>query len=262
MPTNETLEEQTNNDSSTDNTSRTIQIPTEFLYVYSKLLLLMIELGESMLHNCKALCDTKNMPIVECYHMYKAALAANQLAASSDIDASSKSYYTKLSNTLLNYVKTQLDCITENYGDIISFVEPDDVESLVNIFIDMANTNTEIIVQPTDSTSMRVKSVIRGVVMTENYTGSNYGLNASQLSSKTYWHVIAGDEFVPGTSALYINGVRYILDDDDYEEWIVVEDEVSKGVGVRLKTGFFDVDVPADEVYVEAVLLNPNVSSD
>lgn len=244
-------------------TSIPINIPIDFLFVYNKLLLVMVELGESMLRSCDALCNNKNMPIVECYHMFKAALAAKQLAATSTTtDPASSNYYAKIASTLLNYVKTQLNCIVENYKDTVSFTIPYDANGTVNLFITINNNNvTEIIADPADSSiieelinNMSNKVILQGNVVTPD-SADTYGLTEDELATYSYWHVIPGHEFVPGSTVVHINGVLYILDDNDYEEWIVVENGVSIGVGIRLLTGSFDVGTNSDEIYIEGLLL-------
>lgn len=280
MATDNVLEEQSNQESTNDISQEIVsledflhldeipvRIPKEFLFVYNKLLLLMVELGESMLLNCKSLCDTHNMPIVECYHIFKTALAAKQLASEisteDDNNETTKNYYAKLSDTLLNYVKTQLNAIAANYANSISFTLPYDEQGLVNLFITINEDNAEIIVQNPNNIDIDelkkhfsiAKEVIKGFVVTDTSIASDYNLNEAQVNSHKYWHVQENNEFVPGTSILHLNGVRYILDDDDYEEWIIEEQGKQKGVGIILKTGYFDIGATADEIYIEAELI-------
>lgn len=246
-----------------------VRIPIEFIFVYNKLLLVMIELGESMLLDCNALCNKQNMPIVECYHMFKAALAAKQLAATltTEDDETQRNYYEKLASTLLNYVKTQLNCITENYSDDLSFTLPIGSNGLVNLFITQNDINTEVIVNTSDINEININqiasdtlSIIQGSVVTED-SENTYGLTTEELAAKTYWHVIEGHEFVPGSSSVYINGVRYYLDDDDYEEWVVTDGDTQKAIGIKLLSGSFDIGDNADEIYVEAKLITNSNSN-
>lgn len=250
MANDDIIEGQTT-ETSSDDSQHTVVIPEDFLVVYGKLLLLMIELGESMLHDCKSLCSARNMPIVECYHMFKAALGANQLA---DISVGSeKKYYKKLSNTLLNYVSNQLDCITENYKDTISFTVPIDANALITWLSPLNGTDLDVIVDPSDS-SGKHKVALSGNVVTVRNT-PDYGITDSDIEAHNHWQVFTGYEFVPNTTAVYINGVRYWLDEDDYREWIVTKEGVQTGVGIILNEGFFDVAPNADEIYVEAILV-------
>lgn len=247
-------------------TSIPVNIPIEFLFVYNKLLLVMVELGESMLHSCKALCDNKNMPVVECYHMFKAALAAKQLSVMSGNTPQESNYYAKVANTLLNYVKAQLNCIVENYKDNISFTIPYDEDGSVNIFITIEGDETQVIVEPSENnpiddliTTNPTLHVLEGIVVTPDLE-EWYDLTEDQVATYSYWHVLPGSEFVPGTLVVHINGVLYIVDEDDYEEWVITENGVSKGVGFRLRTGSFDVGENPDEIYVEGDLLSDNDS--
>lgn len=243
-----------------------VNIPIEYLFVYNKLLLVMVELGESMLHSCKSLCDTKNMPVVECYHMFQAALAARQLSVTDGIGVSNN-YYAKVANTLLNYVKAQLNCIVENYKDSISFTIPYAPDGSVNLFITIEGDNTQVIIEPSDTNpidelidTVNTLHVLDGFVVTSD-SEDNYGLTQEEIDSHIYWHVYPGSEFVPGTLVVHINGVLYIVDDDDYEEWIVTENGVSTGVGFILRTGYFDVGEKPDEIYVEGDLISDNDSN-
>lgn len=284
MPEDINLEEQVDNEVTESNgqepinlieqlglTEIPVHIPIDFLFVYNKLLLLMVELGESMLLNCNALCSKQNMPIVECYHMFKAALAAKQLASSytTSDNTNIANHYAKLANTLLNYVKAQLNCIANNYSNELSFTLPLDESGSINLFITTNNNNTEVIVQPYNGADINiiklllgiVRDIVSGSVVFDHEIGAEYGLTEEEVDSHRYWHVDENNEFVPGSSVLFINGVKYLLDDDDYEEWIVTENGVSKGVGVILLTGEFDNLEQPDEVYVEADLLTSNRSN-
>lgn len=244
-----------------------VNIPIEYLFVYNKLLLLMVELGESMLRDCKTLCNTKNIPIVECYHMFKTAIAAKQLASGSATGSGlgrgtdDRNYYAKLSDVLLNYVKIQLNAISNNYRDTLSFTLPYDKYGLVNLFITTDDVDTEVVIQNLDNLTINqlkeyfsiIKTVIQGTVITDVAIGlENYGLTEAEVNSHRYWHVDDGYEFIPGTSTLHVNGVKYILDDDDYEEWTIVDGGKEKGIGIKLRTGYFDVGANADEIYIKA----------
>lgn len=280
MPNDEILEEQPTTDGSsdtnTDNVS-SIRLPVDYLFAYSKLLLLMVELGESMLNSCKSLCDTKNMHLVECYHMLKAALAAKQLAGTNNNDDDSNnttnSHYDKIGDTLINYVLNQLDCITENYQHQNNIVLPTDVNNIVDMFMTMNSGDINVTVELAEESQAeqivqcdcKHKSPIPGHVIYGNSI-EQYGLTQEQLDSFRYWHVEPGYEFEPGTSDLYINGVRYFQDDDDYTEWLVTDNGNVIGVGVILLSGEFDVYVEtiknftdilsaSDEISVEAVRL-------
>lgn len=276
MPTDEILEEQPTNDSSTDNTSTTMIIPEDYLRVYGKLLLLMVELGESMLHDCKSLCNAKNMPIVECYHMFKAAVAARQLAATSTEDSNNENtnnnYYIKLANTLINYVNTQLDCVTENYKDVISIGTDFNPDDLITWLAPINGTNTNTIVIPPDSNeeqndnsntngnscSCIQKSRINGFIVTSTSTGADYGLTDEQVNNHKCWLVreYMYQQFVPDTTEVYINGVRYIQDQDDYHELLATRDGNVVGVGIVLNEGQFDVYPNEDEIVVYAELVD------
>lgn len=277
-PTDPTDEHQDNDETSSEPvdliallgiTEIPMSIPIEFLFVYNKLLMVMIELGESMLLDCNSMCSSKNMPIVECYHMFKAALAAKQLSYNPDNNEATSNHYNKLANTLLNYVRVQLNCITRNYSDDLSFTLPLGSNGLVNLFITKNDINTEIIVEGSDVEIAEallgiVREVLKGVVITPEST-ETYDLTEDELVAQQHWHVLTGYEFVEGSSEVYINGVKYFKDSETedyrYEEWIVQENGVNKGVGIKILTGSFDVGTTPDEIHVEAKLLANNSHS-
>lgn len=240
-----------------------INIPIEFLFVYNKLLLVMIELGESMLMDCKALCSSRNMPIVECYHMFKAAVAAKRLSyVEVTEDETKRNYYAKLADTLLNYVRLQLNCITNNYRDDISFVLPIGADGLVNLFVTKNDVNVEVIVQGPDVDITEAimgiqRDAIEGSVVTSD-SEETYELTEEELDAHQHWHVLNTDnEFVPGTSSLHLNGVRYFLH-VNYEEWVITEDGIDKGIGIILTDSNFDIADSPDHIYVEAKILHYN----
>ena len=246
-----------------------MSIPIEFLFVYNKLLMVMIELGESMLLDCNSMCNRKNMPIVECYHMFKAALAAKQLSYNPDNSEVTSNYYNKLTNTLLNYVKEQLNCITRNYKDDLSFTLPLGSNGLVNLFITKNDVHTEIIVEGSDVEIAEallgiVRALIKGKIITAE-SDETYDLTEEELTNQQHWHVDAGFEFVEGSSEVYINGVKYFKDSETeeyrYQEWLVEDNGVKKGVGIKILTGNFEVGETPDEVHVEAKLLATNSQS-
>ena len=281
MPNDEILEEQptTDGSSSTDtNNVSSIRLPVDYLFAYSKLLLLMVELGESMLNSCKSLCDTKNMHLVECYHMLKAALAAKQLAGTNNNDDNSNnttnSHYDKIGDTLINYVLNQLDCITENYQHQNNIVLPTDINNIVDMFMTINPGDINVTVELTEESQAeqivqcdcKHKSRIPGYVVLP-FMNDLHGITVEQAETYRYWHVDSGYEFEPGTSELFINGVRYMSDENDYEEWLVTDNGNVIGVGIILTNGEFDTYVEsirdvtsnqeeADEIHVEAVRIS------
>lgn len=74
-------------------------IPAEWACVYQKLLVAVADFGEQMLHDCQASCKNVNKNIINCWHMFAAAIAAHQLGQD------------KLAETLIKYIKGQLKLI-------------------------------------------------------------------------------------------------------------------------------------------------------
>ncbi len=77
-------------------------IPAEWACVYQKLLVAIADFGEQMLHDCQASCKNANKNIINCWHMFAAAIAAHQLGQD------------KLAETLIKYIKGQLKLIYRN----------------------------------------------------------------------------------------------------------------------------------------------------
>lgn len=74
-------------------------IPAEWACVYQKLLVAVADYGEQMLNDCKASCKDPNRSIINCWHMFSAAVAAHNLGKD------------KLADTLIKYIKGQLKII-------------------------------------------------------------------------------------------------------------------------------------------------------
>ena len=76
-------------------------VPSKYVCVYHKLLVLMAQYGLDMLNDCSATCKGNNKNIVTCWNMFQSAMAAYQLGQD------------KLAETLLKYIKGQLNIIYE-----------------------------------------------------------------------------------------------------------------------------------------------------
>lgn len=74
-------------------------IPADWACIYQKLLVAIAQFGEQMLYDCQASCKNVNKNIVNCWHMFAAAIAAHQLGKD------------KLANTLIKYIDAQLKVI-------------------------------------------------------------------------------------------------------------------------------------------------------
>ena len=77
-------------------------VPSKYVCVYHKLLVLMAQYGLDMLNDCSATCKGNNKNIVTCWNMFQSAMAAYQLGQD------------KLAETLLKYIKGQLNIIYED----------------------------------------------------------------------------------------------------------------------------------------------------
>ena len=68
-------------------------VPSKYVCVYHKLLVLMAQYGLDMLNDCSATCKGNNKNIITCWNMFQSAMAAYQLGQD------------KLAETLLKYIK-------------------------------------------------------------------------------------------------------------------------------------------------------------
>jgi hypothetical protein len=96
-----------------------IDIPTEYIPVYTRLLCALADYGIDMLEDCKASCTDKDSGIIECFNMFNSAVAAYKLGQ------------TKLAETLISYIDSTLSLKYKNITipDSISFpVEEENAE--------------------------------------------------------------------------------------------------------------------------------------
>ena len=74
-------------------------VPSQFVCVYHKLLVMLSQFGIDMLNDCSATCKGNNKNVITCWNMFQAACAAYQLGE------------TTKANLLINYIKGQLNII-------------------------------------------------------------------------------------------------------------------------------------------------------
>lgn len=214
-----------------------VAIPAEYIPVYYYILILYAELGEEMLKDCKATCTKRNSKIIECYTMFNAAIAAY------------KTNKAKLARTLIEYIKNTLNSIYSSYSNNISFVLPVDANGNVNLFVDTSHDLPKFSIDPTLFEKLKEVFVTNAelnkdkakvkVMLTEDYR------------TTTEWY--SREKFNLGTSVVFINGIRYWIDEDDYSE---IKDENNQGIGFRLNEGELSND---DEIYVKADIIDDDV---
>lgn len=101
-------------------------IPAEWACLYQKLLVAVADYGEQMLNDCKASCKDPNRSIINCWHMFSAAVAAHNLGRD------------KLAETLIKYIRGQLKivyrgqkCADYDTGAPVSITPDGDLKALV-----------------------------------------------------------------------------------------------------------------------------------
>lgn len=102
-------------------------IPADYVCIYHKILIMLTDFGVDLLKDCEASCKTKNRKVVDCFNMFNAAVAARKLNQF------------KLAETLINYIKGQIDL---NYnGKAISpeIIFPVDEEGKLNALVGCGN---------------------------------------------------------------------------------------------------------------------------
>lgn len=211
-----------------------IVMPQKYICVYHYILILFAELGEDLLKDCKASCTNKNKDVVNCYNMFIAAVSAYNLGQ------------TTLANTLIKFIKAKIEQLFKKYKDNISFTLP--VDETGSIVINYECTEDEVtsainpnIIQELDDIYVNKEDLpemtSRPVLLTKD----------SMTTTKWYSTV----PFVAGSSLVFLNGLRYFIDDDDYRE--LPGEAENTSIGIELNSGSFD---ESDEIYVLAELVN------
>lgn len=72
-------------------------IPAEYVCIYHKILIMLTDFGIDLLKDCNASCNSKNRKVIDCFNMFNAAIAAKKLNQN------------KLAETLINYIKGQIN---------------------------------------------------------------------------------------------------------------------------------------------------------
>lgn len=74
-------------------------VPSKYVCVYHKLLVLMAQYGLDMLNDCSATCKGNNKNIITCWNMFQTACAAYQINK------------TKEADTIIKYINAQIKLI-------------------------------------------------------------------------------------------------------------------------------------------------------
>lgn len=219
----------------------TVTVPLPYLPVYKAIILLFAELGEDMLNDCKSGCKGRNKNIIDCYVMFESAIAAFNAGKQT------------LANTIIEYIKAQLNLIAKFNASKFSFTLPVDSNGCVDLFIESENNtnmcyiNKEIIQYLSDIFLSKEDAEKLVHVSPVDIPGEVSFDRKSYVFDSSY-------KVKKNSTIVYINGVRYWneeLDGDDYRERYDVEDTYV--TGITLLEGEFD---PDDEVNIKGLLIN------
>lgn len=108
-----------------------LTIPQEYVCLYHKLLVYLVDFGEDAVKDCKAACEGNNLYIIQCWNMFQSALACYSLGL---LDKA---------NFFINYIESQLELIyrgtdKETYGGtgIMSITEDGRLKARVSCLND------------------------------------------------------------------------------------------------------------------------------
>lgn len=76
-----------------------MMIPKDYVCTYHKLLVYLSDFGENVIKDCKAICNSKNLYIIQCWNMFQSAIACYNLGL---IDKA---------NLFINYIEAQLNLL-------------------------------------------------------------------------------------------------------------------------------------------------------
>ena len=100
-----------------------VTIPSEYICVYHRILVMMADYGEEMLKDCKATCTDKNSGVIECFNMFNSAVAAKKLGKD------------KLAEVIIKYIKAKINHIYKGFDNSTSFVFPVDEDGYLKAFV-------------------------------------------------------------------------------------------------------------------------------
>lgn len=102
-------------------------IPADYVCIYHKILIMLTDFGVDLLKDCEASCKTKNRKVVDCFNMFNAAVAARKLNQF------------KLAETLINYIKGQIDLNYNGKATSPEIIFPVDEEGKLNALVGCGN---------------------------------------------------------------------------------------------------------------------------
>lgn len=102
-------------------------IPAEYVCIYHRILVMLADFGVDLLKDCQAACNSKNRKIIDCFNMFNAAVAARKLNQF------------KLAETLINYIKAQIDLNYNGNAPIPDIVFPVDEKGHLKAVVGCGN---------------------------------------------------------------------------------------------------------------------------
>lgn len=100
-----------------------VTIPTEYVCLHHKILVMLADYGEDMLKDCKAACKDRNSTVIDCFNMFNAAVAARKLGKD------------KLAETIFKYVEAKVKQIYKGEDNANGLVYPIDDQGYIKALV-------------------------------------------------------------------------------------------------------------------------------
>lgn len=108
-------------------------IPSDYVCIYNKILILLSEYGLNILNDCNASCNNRNKSIINCFNMFNSAVAARKLGLN------------KQAETIIKYVSSQLKLINTENINVPEIVFPVDNKGYLKAIVSCNENPTFVI---------------------------------------------------------------------------------------------------------------------
>lgn len=98
-------------------------IPADYIGIYQKILIMLADYGEHILKDCIANCDNKNVPVIECYNMFIAAMSARKLGKK------------EIAEQLIHTIKKKINSLYKGFENARTMVFPLDEHGDIKAFV-------------------------------------------------------------------------------------------------------------------------------
>ncbi len=122
-------------------------IPKEYICVYHRILAMLADYGEDMLHDCKASCTDRNSGVIECFNMFNAAVAQRHYEKLAKVTDETKRH--QKSDLIIKYIKAKINQIYKGKDNSTEFIFPIDENGELKAFVS-CNADTHLWIKPED----------------------------------------------------------------------------------------------------------------